>query len=172
MEPGAERPPALATRWSGRRTPSALAAIHAEAWRYAYAGVIPEPGLARMISRRGPGLVAAAPRRRRQGARCIGLRRAPVGYALLGRCRGGPGGEIQELYVRPDCQGLGFGARLFEAARGRARARRGVAPLTVWCLEDNRLGLGFYRALGGRETGRALDRIGGAQLGKLRFTWS
>jgi GNAT superfamily N-acetyltransferase len=94
-----------------------------------------------------------------------------VGYALIGRCRSGPGGEVQELYMRPDCQGLGFGARLFTAARAEFRARD-MAPLTVWCLADNSLGMGFYRAVGGRETGRVRERVGGVELEKLRFTWT
>ncbi len=170
MEPGAERSPALATRWSGPEDAGALAAIHAEAWTHAYAGVIPGPGLARMIARRGPGWWSRLHAGRGR-ALLIDFDAAPVGYALIGRCRGGPGGEIQELYLRPAFQGLGFGRRLFEAARAELAAR-GVAPLTVWCLEDNRLGLGFYRALGGRETGRAVERVGGALLGKLRFSWS
>jgi GNAT superfamily N-acetyltransferase len=169
MEPGQDRAHALATRWSTPADAEALAALHAASWRYAYAGVIPEPGLSRMIARRGAGwwrrLHAA------QGRSLVAtLGEDVVGYALLGRCRSGPGGEIQELYVRPDCQGLGFGGRLFAAARAELRAR-GVAPLTVWCLTANRLGLGFYRALGGRETARARDTVAGARLEKLRFTW-
>lgn len=169
MEPGPERARALSTRWSTPADAAALAALHAGAWRYAYAGVIPEPGLTRMIARRGPnwwGRLHAA----RNRALLAVLGDEIVGYALIGRCRSGPGGEIQELYVRPECQGLGFGGRLFGAARSEFRARR-LAPLTVWCLEANRIGVAFYRALGGREAGRACDTVAGAPLQKLRFIW-
>ena len=83
--------------------------------------------------------MAAAARRGRPGADDRASDEEVVGYALIGRCRGGPGGEIQELYIRPDCQGLGFGSRLFAGARAELRAR-GIAPLTVWCLAANRIG--------------------------------
>jgi GNAT superfamily N-acetyltransferase len=169
MEPGPERARALSTRWSTPADAAALGALHAGAWRYAYAGVIPEPGLSRMIARRGPGwwgrLHAAGGR-----ALLAVLGDEVVGYALIGRCRSGPGGEIQELYVRPDCQGLGFGRQLFAAARAEFRMR-GLVPLTVWCLAANLIGLAFYRALGGRETDRIRERVAGAPLEKLRFTW-
>lgn len=170
MEPRQDRDCALSTRWSEPADAEELASVHAAGWRYAYAGLIPEPGLSRMISRRGPGWWR---RLHDAGGRVliISLGEEVVGYALIGRCRGGPGGEIQELYIRPDCQGLGFGSRLFAGARAELRAR-GIVPLTVWCLAANRVGTAFYRALGGRVTGRASDRIAGAELEKLRFTWA
>lgn len=157
-------------RWSQFEDAEALAALHRETWRYAYAGIIPGVGLERMLARRGPGWWG---RLHAGGGRALVLAQgeALTAYALLGRCRGAPGGEIQELYVRPAWQGLGFGGRLFDAARAELAAR-GLKPLTVWCLADNRVGCAFYRARGGRETGRAVERVGGAPLEKRRFVWS
>lgn len=170
MEPGHDSAPALATRWSTPADAEGLAVVHAAAWRYAYAGVIPDPGLTRMIGRRGPGWWRRL--HDAQGRALVAtLGPETIGYALLGRCRGGPGGEVQELYVRPECHGLGFGSRLFGAARAELDARN-LAPLTVWCLAGNVIGLAFYRALGGRETGRALESVAGRRLEKLRFTWA
>ena len=120
------------TRWSTPADADALAHLHADAWRYAYSGVIPDPGLSRLISRRGP--------------------------------------EIWELYVHPDCHGAGYGRGLFEIARDQF-TEAGLAPLNVWCLEGNELGLNFYRALGGEESACGSYRIAGAQLGARRFTW-
>ncbi|MBP7001670.1 GNAT family N-acetyltransferase [Amaricoccus sp.] len=169
MEPGPDSAGVLRTRWSTAADAEGLAVVHAGAWRYAYAGVIPEPGLTRMIGRRGPGWW----RRLHDGrgrALVAALGEDVVGYALVGRCRSGPGGEIQELYVRPECQGIGFGSQLFAAARAELDGR-GVVPLTVWCLAGNLVGLAFYRALGGRETGSAVESVAGARLEKRRFTW-
>lgn len=170
MDP--DRACAFSTRWSGPADAEELAALHAGCWRYAYAGVIPEPGLSRMIARRGPGWWR---RLHATGGRVLVAELEAgsgiVGYALVGRCRSGPGGEVQEIYLRPECQGLGFGRRLFAAARAELRAR-GIAPLTVWCLAANRIGTAFYHALGGKVTARARDRVAGAELEKLRFTWT
>ncbi len=157
------------SRWSEPQDADRLAALHAASWRYAYAGVIPEPGLSRMISRRGPSWWR---KMHESGARALvaTLGDDVVGYALAGRCRAGPGGEVQEIYVRPDCQGAGFGARLFEASR-RELKLRGMTAITVWCLAENTIGLGFYRALGGRESGRSIQNVAGARLQKVRFIW-
>lgn len=169
MEPAPDSARVLSTRWSGPQDCAALAAVHAAAWRYAYAGVIPEPGLTRMISRRGPSWWVRLHEGRAK-ALVAALGAEVIGYALLGRCRSGPGGEIQELYIRPECHGLGFGSRLFADARAELRAR-GAAPLTVWCLAGNQIGVGFYRALGGALAGRAAETVAGARLEKLRFAW-
>jgi len=169
MEPGHAGAQGLVTRWSNPADADALAALHATAWRYAYAGLIPEPGLSRMISRRGAGWWR---RLHDSGGRALVacLDGRLVGYAIVGRNRSGPGGEIQELYVRPEAQGLGFGSRLFEAARAELGAR-GVRALTVWCLEANRIGAAFYAARGGRVVARVRERVAGAEMEKLRFIW-
>jgi ribosomal protein S18 acetylase RimI-like enzyme len=169
MERSPERALRPATRWSEAGDAEALTTLYRDTWRYAYAGVIPGPGLERMLARRGSGWWR---RLHDAGARVLVIEFGDelAGYALIGRCRGGPGGEIQELYVRPEFTGLGFGRKLFEAARAEFRARA-IAPLTIWCLAANTLGCGFYRSMGGRETGRSRERIGGADLEKLRFSW-
>jgi GNAT superfamily N-acetyltransferase len=157
------------TRWSTPADADALAHLHADAWRYAYSGVIPDPGLSRLISRRGPEWWRRMHAAR--GSALLGLLdREVVAYALIGRSRAGSGGEIWELYVHPDCHGAGYGRGLFEVARDQF-TEAGLAPLNVWCLEGNELGLNFYRALGGEESACGSYRIAGAQLGARRFTW-
>lgn len=164
--------PALVTgtRWSSPEDAVDLAKLHADTWRYAYAGVIPGAGLERMISRRGPTWWR---RLHTFGGRAlVGVQDGAIaGYALVGRNRGGPGGEIQELYVRPEYQGVGVGGRLFEAAHG-ALIARAIAPLTVWCLAENRIGTAFYRAKGGQEMARRRERVAGADLEKIGFVWT
>ena len=43
--------------------------------------------------------------------------------------------------------------------------------LLVWALADNAAACRFYRAMGGRECGRTLERIGGVPLEKIGFAW-
>jgi len=161
-----------AIRWSTPADSPRLAELHREAWRYAYSGIIPGLTLERMISRRGPGWWRVM---HRFGAPALVMEfdGRVAGYTTLGprRGRGFIGqGEIYELYLRPECHGLGFGRRLFRAARRRLSAA-GFSRLTVWSLADNEVGCRFYRGVGGVETGRTRETIGGAHLEKIGFGW-
>ena len=125
-----------------------IAAVHDAAWRDAYRGVIPGRELERMIARRGPRWWNSAISR---GSRLLVLDfdEAIGGYASYGRNRV-PSlpyrGEIFELYLAPEFQGLGFGRRLFEAARADL-ADNGYPSTLVWALGDNDRALAFYELL-------------------------
>lgn len=166
----------FATRWSTGADAPALAAVHAAAWRYAYAGIIPGLELEGMVARRGPRWWQ---RLHARGVRVLVLDLAlaggaggVAGYATLGCSRGGggPGGEIYELYLRPELHGAGFGRRLFEESRRVLRAH-GFERLTVWALAENEVACRFYRAMGGVEAGRGAHRLCGVELEKVGFVW-
>ena len=98
---------------------TAVASTHDEAWRSAYQGIIPGAELEKLINRRGPQWWDSAIRKgSRVSVLVFGDKIA--GYANYGRNRARSlhfDGEIYELYLRPEFQGLGFGRRLFAAAR-------------------------------------------------------
>jgi len=79
-------------------------------------------------------------------------------------------GEIYELYLCPEFQGLGFGRRLFTAAR-RDLAQSGLKSLVIWALSDNEPAVAFYKALGGRAIARSSERFGQKSLDKVAFGW-
>jgi ribosomal protein S18 acetylase RimI-like enzyme len=151
---------------------AAVAETHDDAWRTAYQGIIPGAELERLISRRGPSWWDSAIRK---GSR-IALMQfddSIAGYANYGRNRARSlfyDGEIYELYLRPEFQGLGFGRRLFTAAR-RDLAQSGLKSLVVWALSDNEPAVEFYRALGGRAVARSSERFGDRVLDKVAFAW-
>jgi ribosomal protein S18 acetylase RimI-like enzyme len=151
---------------------AAVAATHDEAWRTAYQGIIPGPELEKLISRRGPvWWESAIGKGSRIALLAFGDRIA--GYANYGRNRARSlfyDGEIYELYLRPEFQGLGFGRRLFTAAR-RDLAQSGMKSLVVWALSDNEPAVDFYRALGGRAVARSSERFGTKVLDKVAFAW-
>ena len=74
---------------------------------------------------------------------------------------------LEDLYVRPEHRGSGFGRALL-AALARICIDRGYGRLEWWVLDWNEPALGFYRSLGAqpmdewtvqRVTGTALDQL-------------
>jgi ribosomal protein S18 acetylase RimI-like enzyme len=149
-----------------------VAAAHDASWMEAYRGIIPGRELDRMVSRRGPKWWDSAIRR---GSRIAVLDFGDqiAGYASYGRNRA-PSlpyhGEIFELYLKPEFQGLGLGRRLFEGAR-RQLANHGLTSLVVWSLADNERAIGFYEKLGGLLVGRAHETFGSVSRERLAFGW-
>ena len=151
----------------------AIATTHDEAWRAAYQGIIPGAELEKLIVRRGPQWWSSAIRK---GSRVSVLvfGEQIAGYANYGRNRARSlyyDGEIYELYLRPEFQGLGFGHKLFGAVR-RDLAQSGLQSMVVWALSDNAPALGFYRSLGGKAVARSSVQFGSRMLDKVAFAWS
>ena len=151
---------------------AAVASTHDEAWRSAYQGIIPGAELEKLINRRGPQWWDSAIRKgSRVSVLVFGDKVA--GYANYGRNRARSlhfEGEIYELYLRPEFQGLGFGRRLFTAAR-RDLLQSGLKSMVIWALSDNDPATEFYRALGGRMVARSFGEIRAevARQGRLRL---
>ena len=151
---------------------AAVASTHDEAWRSAYQGIIPGAELEKLINRRGPQWWDSAIRKgSRVSVLVFGDKVA--GYANYGRNRARSlhfEGEIYELYLRPEFQGLGFGRRLFTSAR-RDLLQSGLKSMVIWALSDNDPATEFYRALGGRMVARSSEKFGRevARQGRLRL---
>ncbi|MEF3365905.1 GNAT family N-acetyltransferase [Methylocystis sp. 9N] len=147
-----------------------IARVHDASWRDAYRGVIPGAELERMIARRGPTWWHSAIVRG-TGLLVIDFDDKIVGYSTYGRNRVPSmpySGEIFELYLNPEHQGLGFGRRLFNAAR-QELAEHGYISTIVWALADNDKALSFYRRLGGQTIRRAEERFGADMLTRVAF---
>lgn len=150
-----------------------VADAHDEAWRTAYQGIIPGPELDKLIARRGAAWWDGAIRK---GSRIslLAFGETIAGYANYGRNRARSlhyEGEIYEIYLRPEFQGLGFGRRLFTSAR-RDLVQSGMKSLVVWALSDNEPAVEFYRALGGRAIARSSEKFGGKMLEKVAYGWT
>ena len=151
---------------------AAVADTHDEAWRGAYQGVIPGVELEKLVTRRGADWWDSAIRKGSRIAIMV-FGDHIAGYANYGRNRARSlfyDGEIYELYLRPEFQGLGFGRRLFSASR-RDLLQTGLKSMVVWALSDNEGAVEFYRALGGRAIARSSERFGTKVLDKVAFAW-
>ena len=115
-----------------------IAEVHETAWRNAYAGIIPHKALRTMIARRDNRWWDRAIRRG-TSVLVVDMGGLIVGYVTFGlnRARALPqDGEIYEIYLRPEYQGVGFGSRMFAEARAHL-SRHGCKGLVVWALEEN-----------------------------------
>jgi ribosomal protein S18 acetylase RimI-like enzyme len=141
-----------------------LSQVYAVAWREAYSGIIPALTLERMIVRRSPGWWRSAVRGR--SILVLDANGAVAGYASFAAAAGPAGAsaaEIQELYLRPEYQGIGLGGRLFSAALKRIRAR-GYPRVVVRALAENDRANAFYLRRGGRLIAQSEETLGGKLL--------
>lgn len=152
---------------------AAVAEVHRAAWLGAYTGIIPFRSLHSMVNRRNHGWWANAIRRA-VTVLVIDIGGEVAGYATIGRNRARElpqQGEIYELYIRPEYQGIGLGMRLFAAARD-ALAGHGLAGLVVWALEDNDGAQAFYRGAGGQDVAEGVEVFDAKALRKIAFIWN
>ena len=146
--------------------------MHHLAWQGAYAGIIPHRALTAMINRRGRAWWANAIQRAAT-VLVIEIGGRIAGYATVGRNRARElpqQGEIYELYLRPEYQGIGLGTRLFAAAREKLAAH-GLKGVVVWALEDNENALAFYAGAGGRDVAEGVEVFDQKALRKVAFVW-
>jgi len=150
-----------------------LSAIFDDAWREAYQGVIPGIALERFLARRGPetwrDMIGGG-----RGFAVIAFGERIAGYAAYGRARDRAmraDGEIDELYIAPEFQGLGLGTRLFRAVRNDL-IDRGLTRIGVWALADNARACGFYEGLGGVAGPESVERVSGFGLPKIGYLFT
>lgn len=134
----------------------AVAALFLACWRRSYRGVLPDrvvdlydPVSARDLWQRS---FADAP-----DGREVVLAERPdrtiVGVVTMGEDPGRPGvGHIFSLYVHPEAQGQGIGARLVSVAEDRL-ASSGYAEASLWVFEANVRARAFYERLDWRPDG-------------------
>lgn len=167
---------------SGRVRPAAagdletVAAIHTQAWREAYAGLIPEPAATGMsVAAR-----VAMWRPRFEGAAAgrglwLGLdgEGVPAGFLAGGARRpDGPEAEaeIHALYVLARARRQGLGRALMRAA-ARSLAAEGFASLGLWVIAVNAGATAFYRRLGAVPGPSQSFAIGPVSLVETAMLW-
>lgn len=149
-----------------------ISAVHLESWKNAYSGVIPHKALARMINRRGEDWWEMAIRRATI-ILVVEVDEEVAGYATLGPNRVSTlpfEGEIYEIYLKPEYQGIGLGAKLFADAKNEL-SRRGYAGFVVWTLSDNDTARSFYCNAGGKPVARGSEHFDHKKLQKTAYAW-
>ena len=152
----------------------AMARVHVDTWRSAYAGIVPDEHLANLSDEHSEArwneyltnhpdvsaFVAEDPSGQIVAITSCG----PVQEALHDF-----DGEIYVLYVLQPFQGRGYGKLLVTQA-ARDLARRGFHSMVIWVLKENPARQ-FYERLGGQLSAEKVVEIGGKQLVDVAYTW-
>jgi len=155
----------------------ALAAVHVQAWQWAYRGQLPDAFLDE--------LAATLPRR--EAWRREMLTRSPdelrtwvvaIGGRILGFADTGPSrdadvtpdtAELSTLYLDPQVIGTGVGRALLGRAMDDLR-QRGYRAAVLWVLESNARARRFYEIAGWRADGATkTEQRSGVQLREVRY---
>lgn len=145
----------------------AVALVHLETWRVAYAHAFPREALADMsvervearteLHRRSPPLVAE------QDGEIVGF--VSVGSGI----DPGTDGELYAIYVLPEHWGKGHGRDLIAAGEQRLR-ELGHRQAVLWVLEDNPRARRFYELAGWRFDGsRRPIEFFGVEVTEVRY---
>jgi ribosomal protein S18 acetylase RimI-like enzyme len=164
-----------------------IAEVYVDAWRSAYAGVVPDRVLvgmsceqqtrewAYLIRRRSEDhtvMVAAEIGHGLVGVTSFGTSRESQGIparAFNGGESGKTAGEIFTLYVQPDFQERGIGRQLLSAAFSALR-QRGLERGFLWVLRDNPARF-FYERMGGIPVARKKEKLWGSALDQVAYGW-
>ena len=150
----------------------AIAAVHVDAWRACYAGIVPAPVLDGLSTseraERWRRSIVADPR----GVLLYRDDDGTAGWVALGPCRDQPPcgeGEIFAIYIKPGSWRRGIGTALMDAAEEELRTR-GFRRFCLWVLESNELARRFYSKLGYRPDGKTKAvTFGEAALTEVRY---
>jgi GNAT superfamily N-acetyltransferase len=153
----------------------AIAALHAESWRSAYRGLVPDPFLGPALD--GLRLSAwrdrfASPEPDRRMVVAAWAGDLLVGFTcMLADAEPAFGPLLDNLHVRPGWRGMGLGARLLNVSREWARDIAPAQPMHLWVIEANTGARRFYRAQGAREGERRVNDMAGIEVTAVRCTW-
>lgn len=154
----------------------AIARVHVETWRAAYAGVVPDHYLIGM-SVQGQSFQWKKLLRRPAERHLTLVAEVPgtgiVGFGSAGTARSRPppaAGEIYTLYVLTDWQGRGIGRALLRALLGRL-ADLGHADAYLWVLAENPARF-FYERVGGQRVAQQIETFAGTELLEYAYRWS
>ena len=147
---------------------AAMGRIYCEAWKKAYAGIVPGEFLGSL----SPEMTAPPPERiSPDNCFVYDIDGEAVGLVNFGEVReAGIAGaaEIHSIYVRPDHWQGGIGRKLFAAACEKLAAA-GYKKLILWTLAENTRARAFYERMGMKAFGEREIEIAGKVLSETGY---
>jgi GNAT superfamily N-acetyltransferase len=153
-----------------------LAALHAESWRSAYRGMMPDSYLDGPIRDERLRFWQDRMNERSTHRRLVLKAVGPDGIAgfvcVLLDVDPECGARLENLHIRPTLKGQGIGLALFERARAWVRETAPGQPMHLWVLADNQPARRFYDRRGGVVTDqKTLEVVPGIFVAEVRYVW-
>lgn len=169
----------LRVRQARAEDAAAIARVHVETWRAAYAGIVPDAYLVRMTESGQSFTWRKALARARTDERVWVAESADaqgrtlvIGFGSHGPQRTSDllySGEVYTLYVLPDWQGRGIGRRLLQLMF-RGLYERGIPDCVIWVLAANPARF-FYERMGGQRVAERDEAFAGEMLTQAAYAW-
>jgi len=150
-----------------------LARIHADSWRAAYRGLIPDSYLERFTYQRREESFRQSLAANAEETYLIQQNDQVVGLLTLGAARDSDvdihcTGEIWGIYLSPSTWRKGIGKQVVQAAEAMLQAR-GCETIVLWVLEKNQQARRFYEAMGFNADGASKSIDWGVPLKAIRY---
>src|SRR5512144_750293 len=168
-------PPIVRIRPGRPADAEAIAHVYTEAWRSAYAGLVPNAVLVRTPAPAQPRERAHQLSRRKLADSILVADLSGHGIIGFGSCGAARrtllahAGEIYTLYVAPEHQEHGVGRALLLSLFD-ALIDRGMNSAVVWVLAQNPARF-FYEAMGGRRIAEKQERLWNTLLPQAAYGW-
>jgi GNAT superfamily N-acetyltransferase len=162
--------PGLVVRRATQDDATAIARAHVEAWRDAYAAILPAEELERLSEHSREEQWQTWLNDHRIAAWVVEHKSQVVGFASLGstRCGQTETGILQTMYVLGSYRGRGLGRQLMRVVVDELQ-ERGLRAAILWVLEANPGARRFYESTGWGADGATKDRFGGVKATAIRY---
>jgi ribosomal protein S18 acetylase RimI-like enzyme len=159
-------------RWAGESDASELGMIHANSWKVAYDGIIPDEVLEKISSEKRAARFLKVITEKSEETAVIIVDNRIVGFITLGRCRDEDlsrnHGEVWGIYLSPDNWRTGIGSILLNWGISELAAT-GYKKISLWVLEDNHNARGFYEKHGFIYDGTIKQLMIGKEINEIRY---
>lgn len=159
-------------RWAVESDASELGMIHANSWKVAYDGIIPDEVLEKISSEKRAARFLKAISEKSEETAIIVSDTKIVGFITLGRCRdedlSSDHGEVWGIYLSPGNWRLRIGSMLLDWGISEL-AERGYKRVSLWVLEDNHNARKFYEKHGFIHDGTIKQITLGKVINEIRY---
>jgi ribosomal protein S18 acetylase RimI-like enzyme len=159
-------------RWAVEADASELGMIHANSWKVAYDGIIPDEVLEKISSEKRAARFLKVITEKSEETAVIVVDTRIVGFITLGRCRdedlSPDHGEVWGIYLSPANWRTGIGSKLLNWGISELAAK-GYKKVSLWVLEDNHNARRFYEKHEFVHDGTIKQLIIGKEINEIRY---